>query len=99
MGRPSKTATWENFNRKSKEIYGTINITPAQARDSSLVFYKGSRCEKGHDGYRYTTSGNCRLCSLAEPYDNSAALEEGRIRKKIQDRLEALSSQNEYDYL
>jgi hypothetical protein len=43
-------------------------MTRNEARISGLkLYYTGKPCRRGHDAYRYTTSGTCTQCVVKQP--------------------------------
>lgn len=45
------------------------DLAKLAARDAGLSKFQGSKCIRGHDGIRYTLSGQCVLC--VKMYNNS----------------------------
>lgn len=96
-----KLSAWERFTRDAKASLGEINITREQALSKGLKFYyTGKPCKNGHDTHRWTHNRQCRLCLKSHKFkeENAIQLEEGKARRKLEERLEMLSIEKEWDY-
>lgn len=96
-----KLSAWERFTRDAKASLGEINITREQALSKGLKFYyTGKPCKNGHDTHRWSHNRQCRLCLKSHKFkgENAIQLEEGKARRKLEERLEMLSMEKEWDY-
>lgn len=96
-----KLSAWERFTRDAKASFGEINITREQALSKGLKFYyTGKPCKNGHDTHRWTHNRQCRLCLKSHKFkeENAIQLEEGKARRKLEERLEMLSIEKEWGY-
>lgn len=94
-----KLSAWERFTRDAKASLGEINITREQALSKGLKFYyTGKPCKNGHDTHRWTHNRQCRLCLKSHKFkeENAIQLEEGKARRKLEERLEMLSIEKEW---
>lgn len=94
-----KLSAWERFTRDAKASLGEINITREQALSKGLKFYyTGKPCKNGHDTHRWTHNRQCRMCMKAHNFkeENAIQLEEGKARRKLEERLEMLSMEKEW---
>lgn len=101
QGAGNKLSAWEKFADQAKCIFGNINITREQALSKGLKFYyTGKLCKNGHDTHRWTHNRQCRLCLKSHKFkeENAIQLEEGKARRKLEERLEMLSIEKEWDY-
>lgn len=75
--------------RKAAEGWNSAKASRQNAIKNGSLTYQGKRCPRGHDGIRYTSSGNCIEClalfassSAKKQYDSKyAALNRDRIRE------------------
>lgn len=100
QGAGNKLSAWEKFADEAKAIFGTVYITRKQAIDAGLKLYYSKPCKYGHDTHRHVNNRICRLCSKSFPFkeENAIQLEEGKVRRKLEERLEMLSIDKEWGY-
>lgn len=101
QGAGNKLSAWEKFADQAKCIFGNINITRDQALSKGLKFYyTGKLCKNGHDTHRWSHNRQCRLCLKSHKFkeENAIQLEEGKARRKLEERLEMLSIEKEWGY-
>lgn len=101
QGISGKASAWDIFTKKAREIYGTVYITREQAISNGLKFYyTGKPCKSGHDAHRWSHNLQCRLCLKSHKFkeENAIQIEEGKTRRKLEERLEMLSIEKEWDY-
>ena len=94
-----KLNAWDRFVQESMKVLGNINITREQALSKGLKFYyTGKLCKNGHDTHRWTYNRQCRLCLKSHKFkeENAIQLEEGKARRKLEERLEMLSIEKEW---
>lgn len=71
--RKDKSERFADFCRKASKEYGHPRISKEQAKASGLMFFFGSPCIEGHEGFRYVSNGMCRVCRM----NTNAALNNG----------------------
>ena len=101
QGAGNKLSAWERFADQAKAVFGEINITREQALSKGLKFYyTGKTCKNGHDTHRWSHNRQCRLCLKSHKFkeENAIQLEEGKARRKLEERLEMLSIDKEWGY-
>ena len=99
QGLSGKLTAWEKFAEKAKVVFGNINITREQALSSGLKFYyTGKVCKNGHDTHRFTHNRQCRLCLKTHKFkdENAVQIEEGKVRRKVEEWLELMALDKEY---
>lgn len=94
-----KLSSWEIFAENAKAAFGRLNITREEALSEGLKFYyTGRLCKNGHDTHRLVYNRQCRQCSKSHKFkeENAIQLEEGKARRKLEERLEMLSIEKEW---
>ena len=61
-GKKDKSHQYHLFREQALKIYGTVEISREQAKESGLIFYYGKACIHGHGNIRFTTNHACRTC-------------------------------------
>ena len=108
--RKDKTATFNENQSKSLEIYGTHEITRKQAIAANILFYWSDKpCNYGHIGFRFTKGRTCRVCKIKanfkqrnpQEFEATSSMKDGKRKLedlKLKREMEKIEKGFDYDF-
>lgn len=99
-GHGGKDTAWDAFVKKASLTYGTVYITRDQAISANLKLYYSTPCKNGHDTHRHVVNRCCLLCQKSAPFKevNIVQIDQGKVRCKLEEKLELLALDKEWYY-